>query len=144
MGDSTTGTALIRSPVDFVSLTGSVSTGVKIAREAAMAVGETSGQAGEPRRVVSSQARRQEHPEPGTQPLLKEADPELEKLLDEEGIFAGVSSGAIARIAVRIGEELEGGNVVFLIPDDGWKYLSSGVYTKPIDEIENLDSTVWW
>ncbi|HZK14962.1 MAG TPA: pyridoxal-phosphate dependent enzyme [Solirubrobacterales bacterium] len=66
------------------------------------------------------------------------------KLLDEEGVFAGVSSGAIARIAVRIGEELEGGNVVFLIPDDGWKYLSSGVYTRPIDEIENLDSTVWW
>jgi len=66
------------------------------------------------------------------------------KLLDEEGVFAGVSSGAIARIAVRIGEELEGGNVVFLIPDDGWKYLSSGVYTRPIDEIANLDSTVWW
>ena len=66
------------------------------------------------------------------------------KLLDEEGIFAGVSSGAIARIAARIAGELDGGNVVFLIPDDGWKYLSSGVYTKPIDEIENLDSTVWW
>jgi len=66
------------------------------------------------------------------------------KLLDEEGVFAGVSSGAIARIAVRIGEELEAGNVVFLIPDDGWKYLSSGVYTKPIDEIDNLDATVWW
>lgn len=66
------------------------------------------------------------------------------KLLDEEGVFAGVSSGAIARIAVRIGEELEGGNVVFLIPDDGWKYLSSGVYTRSIDDIENLDSTVWW
>ncbi len=66
------------------------------------------------------------------------------KLLDEEGIFAGVSSGAIARIAVRIAEGLDGGNVVFLIPDDGWKYLSSGVYTKPVEEIENLDSTVWW
>jgi cysteine synthase B len=66
------------------------------------------------------------------------------RLLDEEGIFAGVSSGAIAAIAVRIAGELEGGNVVFLIPDDGWKYLSSGVYTLPIDEIENLDSTVWW
>jgi [CysO sulfur-carrier protein]-thiocarboxylate-dependent cysteine synthase len=66
------------------------------------------------------------------------------KLLDEEGIFAGVSSGAIAAIAVRIAGELESGNVVFLIPDDGWKYLSSGVYTKPIDEIENLESTVWW
>jgi cysteine synthase B len=66
------------------------------------------------------------------------------KLLDEEGIFAGVSSGAIAAIACRIAGELDGGNVVFLIPDDGWKYLSSGVYTLPIDEIENLDSTVWW
>ena len=59
----------------------------KIQREAAMAVGETSGQAGE-RRVVSSGARRQEAPEPDTQPLLKEADPELEKLLDEEEAIA--------------------------------------------------------
>ena len=66
------------------------------------------------------------------------------RLLHEEGVFAGVSSGAIAAIAVRIAGELDGGNVVFLIPDDGWKYLSSGVYTKPIEEIENLDSTVWW
>jgi cysteine synthase B len=66
------------------------------------------------------------------------------KLLEEEGVFAGVSGGAVARVAARIGGELESGNVVFLIPDDGWKYLSSGVYTKPLEEIENLDSTVWW
>jgi cysteine synthase B len=66
------------------------------------------------------------------------------RLLDEEGVFAGVSAGAIAAIAARIAGELDGGNVVFLIPDDGWKYLSSGVYTKPIEEIENLDTTVWW
>ncbi|HEX6783024.1 MAG TPA: cysteine synthase family protein [Solirubrobacterales bacterium] len=66
------------------------------------------------------------------------------KLLEEEGVFAGVSGGAIAAIASRIAGELDSGNVVFLIPDDGWKYLSSGVYTKPIEEIENLDSTVWW
>jgi cysteine synthase len=66
------------------------------------------------------------------------------KLLEEEGVFAGVSAGAIAYIANRIAGELDGGNVVFIIPDDGWKYLSSGVYTKPIEEIENLDSTVWW
>jgi cysteine synthase B len=66
------------------------------------------------------------------------------KLLDEEGVFAGVSAGAIAYIANRIAGELDGGNVVFIIPDDGWKYLSSGVYTKPVEEIENLDSTVWW
>jgi [CysO sulfur-carrier protein]-thiocarboxylate-dependent cysteine synthase len=66
------------------------------------------------------------------------------RLLDEEGIFAGVSSGAIASIAVRIAGELDEGNVVFIVCDDGWKYLSSGIYTRPVDEIENLDSTVWW
>jgi [CysO sulfur-carrier protein]-thiocarboxylate-dependent cysteine synthase len=66
------------------------------------------------------------------------------RLLDEEGIFAGVSSGAIASIAVRIANELDEGNVVFIVCDDGWKYLSSGIYTQPVDEIENLDSTVWW
>ncbi len=66
------------------------------------------------------------------------------KLLDEEGVFAGVSAGAIAAIAVRIGGELDGGNVVFLIPDDGWKYLSSGVYTKSIEELGDIDATVWW
>ena len=64
------------------------STDDKIAREAAMAVGETSGQGGEPRRVVSSGARKQADAEPETQPLLKEADPELEKLLDEEEAIA--------------------------------------------------------
>ncbi len=66
------------------------------------------------------------------------------KLLDEESVFAGVSSGAIARVAVRIAGELDEGNVVFIVADDGWKYLSSGIYTKPVEEIENLDSTVWW
>ncbi|HEY1688651.1 MAG TPA: cysteine synthase family protein [Solirubrobacteraceae bacterium] len=66
------------------------------------------------------------------------------KLLEEEGIFAGVSSGAIARVAVRIANELDEGNVVFIVADDGWKYLSSGIYTRPLEEIENLDSTVWW
>jgi [CysO sulfur-carrier protein]-thiocarboxylate-dependent cysteine synthase len=66
------------------------------------------------------------------------------RLLDDEGVFAGVSAGAIAYVAMRIAGELESGNVVFLIPDDGWKYLSSGIYTKPIEELENVDSTVWW
>ncbi len=66
------------------------------------------------------------------------------RLLEEEGVFAGVSGGAVARVAARIAGELDSGNVVFLIPDDGWKYLSSGIYTKPLEEIENLDTTVWW
>ncbi len=66
------------------------------------------------------------------------------KLLGEEGLFAGVSAGAVAYVADRIANELEEGNVVFLVPDDGWKYLSSGVYTKPVSEIEDMDATVWW
>jgi cysteine synthase len=69
------------------------------------------------------------------------------KLLAEEGMFVGVSSGAIAAIAVRIAGELEEGNVVFVVADDGWKYLSSGVYTKPIEQLEAegvLDSASFW
>ena len=66
------------------------------------------------------------------------------RLLDQEGIFAGVSAGAVAAIAVRIAEELDGGNIVFLIPDGGWKYLSSGIYTKPLDQLGDLDATNWW
>ncbi len=61
----------------------------KISREAAMAVGETSGGAGAPRRVVSSSAARRPGATEGdapaeSEPLVKEADPELERLLAEE------------------------------------------------------------
>ena len=66
------------------------------------------------------------------------------KLLDEEQLFVGVSTGAIARVAVRIANELDEGNVVFIAADDGSKYFSSGIYTRPLEELENLDSTVWW
>src|SRR4051812_16905731 len=66
------------------------------------------------------------------------------RLLEDEGIFAGVSSGAIASIAVRIANEMDEGNIVFIVCDDGWKYLSSGLYTMPVDELEQLESTLWW
>jgi len=67
------------------------------------------------------------------------------KLLAEEGLFAGVSSGAIASIAVRVAEGLDEGNVVFVVCDDGWKYLSSGVYTKPIEELEEtIETASFW
>jgi cysteine synthase B len=67
------------------------------------------------------------------------------RLLEEEGLFLGVSSGAIAAIAVRVAESLDGGNVVFVAPDDGWKYLSSGVYTKPIEELEEeIENASFW
>jgi cysteine synthase len=67
------------------------------------------------------------------------------RLLEQEGLFAGPSSGAVARVAVRIAEELDEGNVVFVVADEGWKYLSSGIYTKPLEELRaDLDATVWW
>jgi cysteine synthase len=67
-----------------------------------------------------------------------------QKLFFEEGIFAGVSSGAIASVAARMANELDEGNVVFVVADDGSKYLSAEIWTKSVDELEAVDSTVWW
>jgi [CysO sulfur-carrier protein]-thiocarboxylate-dependent cysteine synthase len=58
------------------------------------------------------------------------------RLLEEEGLFVGVSTGAIATICMRVAAELDEGNIVFVAPDDGWKYLSSGVYTKSVERLE--------
>ncbi len=67
------------------------------------------------------------------------------KILEEEGMFVGPSSGAIAYIASRIASELDEGNIVFVVPDDGWKYLSSGIYTKPLSELEDaIESASFW
>src|SRR5258707_14025843 len=66
------------------------------------------------------------------------------RLLDEERLFAGVSSGAIARVAVRIANELDEGNVVFIVCVFFNDTATTEIYTRPVEEIENLDSTVWW
>jgi [CysO sulfur-carrier protein]-thiocarboxylate-dependent cysteine synthase len=69
------------------------------------------------------------------------------KLLAEEGLFVGVSTGAVAAIAVRMANEIDDGNIVFIAPDDGWKYLSSGVYTKTIEELDAegvIDNAAFW
>jgi cysteine synthase B len=67
------------------------------------------------------------------------------RLLEQEGLFVGVSSGAIAKIAHRVASELDEGNVVFVVCDDGWKYLSSGVYTRPVEELEEvIESASFW
>jgi cysteine synthase B len=69
------------------------------------------------------------------------------KLIEEEGIFAGVSSGAVAAISHRVASEIEGGNVVTVFPDGGWKYLSSGVYTKTLEQLEaegTLETASFW
>jgi [CysO sulfur-carrier protein]-thiocarboxylate-dependent cysteine synthase len=67
-----------------------------------------------------------------------------QRLFFEEGVFAGVSSGAIASVAARVAGELDEGNVIFVVADDGSKYLSADIWSKSVDELEAVDSTVWW
>ena len=46
------------------------------------------------------------------------------ELLQKEGIFAGVSSGAVLHTAQRVAQQMDEGKIVVLLPDGGWKYLS--------------------
>jgi [CysO sulfur-carrier protein]-thiocarboxylate-dependent cysteine synthase len=57
------------------------------------------------------------------------------RLLDECGVFAGISSGAAMAGAAKAAEQLDEGTIVVLLPDGGWKYLSSGAWTDPLDEV---------
>ncbi len=67
----------------------------------------------------------------------------VRELLDREGIFAGVSSGAVVHVARRVAEELDEGVVVCVLADGGWKYLSAGFWTA--DDVErSMERTVWW
>jgi cysteine synthase len=68
------------------------------------------------------------------------------ELLRSEGIFAGPSSGAILWVAAKVASEMAGGTIVALLPDGGWKYLSAGTYSEPLDDLEDaLEGGVsWW
>jgi [CysO sulfur-carrier protein]-thiocarboxylate-dependent cysteine synthase len=68
---------------------------------------------------------------------------EVRRLLDEEGIFAGISAGAVGHVARTLAAELDEGVVVAIFADAGWKYLSADFW-----EAENVEQamerTVWW
>jgi cysteine synthase B len=69
-------------------------------------------------------------------------------LLDIEGIFAGISTGAILHAAIAIGNEAvregKSADIAFIVCDGGWKYLSTGVYGSDVDEAtEGLEGTLW-
>ncbi len=71
------------------------------------------------------------------------------KLLQEEGIFAGISAGAVLAVAQRTATRLvqagELGDVVCLLPDGGWKYLSTEAWTQDIDTAESqVEEVLWW
>jgi cysteine synthase B len=67
----------------------------------------------------------------------------LRALVDHEGIFAGVSSGAIVHVARKLAAELGTGNVVCILPDGGWKYLSADFWAA--DDVErSMEHGNWW
>jgi [CysO sulfur-carrier protein]-thiocarboxylate-dependent cysteine synthase len=67
----------------------------------------------------------------------------LRALLDAEGIFAGVSSGAVVHVARRLAADLDEGVVVAVLADGGWKYLSAPFWDA--DDVEgSMERTVWW
>jgi cysteine synthase len=67
------------------------------------------------------------------------------RLADQEGVFAGISSGAVLHAALRAARSLTSGDVVCLFADSGWKYLSLGVWSKSLDEaLETVRDKVWW
>jgi [CysO sulfur-carrier protein]-thiocarboxylate-dependent cysteine synthase len=67
----------------------------------------------------------------------------MRALLEEEGIFAGVSSGGILHVARRVAGELGGGVVVAILPDGGWKYLSAPLW-EAADVERAMEHAVWW
>ena len=67
------------------------------------------------------------------------------RLAEEEGLFAGISSGAVLHVATRIASELEEGNVVCLLADGGWKYLSTEAWAEDAERAaKKVGETLWW
>ena len=67
----------------------------------------------------------------------------LRALVDREGIFAGISSGAVVHVARRLAEELDEGAVVCILADGGWKYLSADFWDAP-DADAAMEHGHWW
>ncbi len=67
------------------------------------------------------------------------------ELLHQEGIFAGISSGSVVYGALRQAERMEQGNIVCLLADGGWKYLSTSLWTKDYEQLEqDVQGKIWW
>lgn len=66
-------------------------------------------------------------------------------VMEKEAIFAGISAGAVLTVAVRTAARLERGNIVALLADGGWKYLSTGLWSRDYGESpEETQGKIWW
>jgi [CysO sulfur-carrier protein]-thiocarboxylate-dependent cysteine synthase len=68
----------------------------------------------------------------------------LRALLEREGVFAGVSAGAVIHVARTLAAELDEGVVVAVLADAGWKYLSAGFWEAGPEAEAELEESVWW
>ena len=67
------------------------------------------------------------------------------ELTAREGIFAGISGGAVVFVAQRIAHEIDEGDVVCLLADGGWKYLSTEAWADDIETAEQgVAESLWW
>lgn len=67
------------------------------------------------------------------------------ELTRREGMFAGVSSGAVMHCAWRVAERMSSGNIVVLFADAGWKYLTTRLWTRSSEELAAIiDGKIWW
>ena len=67
-----------------------------------------------------------------------------EMLAKNEGVFAGVSSGATMSIALRIAEEMDKGIIVVMFSDGGWKYLPSRPWEEAVENVSDKNDLHWW
>ena len=75
----------------------------------------------------------------------RESFEKTRELLQVESIFAGISSGAVLACAQRLADRMDHGNIVCLFADGGWKYLSTGLWTRPLEELEaEMGRKIWW
>jgi cysteine synthase len=66
-------------------------------------------------------------------------------LAEREGVFAGISSGAVLHVARRIAADLDRGDVVCLLADGGWKYLSTEAWSEDAERAaKKVGETLWW
>jgi [CysO sulfur-carrier protein]-thiocarboxylate-dependent cysteine synthase len=60
-------------------------------------------------------------------------------------VFSGISAGAVVAGAAKMAETMDEGTIVTLIPDGGWKYLSSGAWTDDLDVVEERATRInYW
>ena len=67
------------------------------------------------------------------------------ELTEKEGIFAGISSGAVLHAARRVAADIPSGDIVCLLADGGWKYLSTQAWASDLSLAEkHVEETLWW